>query len=344
MNILIINPQFEGEPDIELSIAGSDADIEVWRTAEQGDPSEDVLKACDALINCRSANFVTEAMAAAMERCQIVVQAGVGYNHIDLAGCARHGIAVCNTPDYGTTEVADHAIALMLGLTRGVVAYDVRLRSRRMGWFAREVTTVRRLRGATFGVVGLGRIGTATALRARGFEMEIAFYDPYLPAGVERAFGFRRAETLEELMATSDVVSVHTPLTSETSKIIGEASLAAAKPGLYLVDTARGGTLDLDAVEAALRDGRLAGAALDVLPVEPIDYAHTLLKAWENGEEWLDGRLIVSPHAAFFSPDSLLDLRRIATRTAIDYIERGMLRACLNEALLQAPRRPRAAA
>lgn len=339
MQILIVDPQFEGEPDIERRAAGPEVDIVVWQTAERGPPSREALASCDALVNCRSRNTVTREHVAVMERCRIVGQAGVGFNHIDLVACAEAGIPVCNTPDYGTTEVADHALALALSLVRGVVAYDGKLRRREMGWHAREQTTVRRLRGAAFGILGLGRIGTATAMRARGFETEIAFCDPYLPVGIERAFGFRRCATAEELFATCDIVSVHTPLTEETAGIVGERTLRAARPGLLLVNTSRGGTLDLDAVQTALADGRLGGAALDVLPVEPIDYAHPLLQAFERNDPALDGRLVITPHAAFFSPDSVADMRRLVTETVMDYVRTGRLRACVNEALLANPRR-----
>jgi lactate dehydrogenase-like 2-hydroxyacid dehydrogenase len=269
-----------------------------------------------------------------MTQCRIVSQAGVGFNHIDLVACAERGIPVCNAPDYGTTEVADHALGLVLALTRGIVTYDAKLRKRTIGWDARAQPTVRRLRGASFGVLGLGRIGTAAAMRARGFEMDIAFCDPYLPAGTERAFGFRRCETAEDLFASCDIISVHTPLTGETAGIIGPKTLAAARPGLVLVNTSRGGTTDLDAVEAALRDGQLGGIGLDVLPTEPIDYAHPLLKAFEASEDWLDGRMIITPHAAFYSPDSVIDMRRIATENVVNYLQRGVRRSCVNEALL----------
>lgn len=336
MNILIIEPQFEAEPDIERSVTGPDAVITVWRVSEQGPPPPEVLAACEILMTCRSQIHLTAEMIAHLDRCRVVVQSGVGFNHIDIAACARRGIPVCNTPDYGTSEVADHAMGLALALVRGIPVYDSKLKSRKMGWFARQIPTVRRLRGATFGIVGMGRIGTATALRARGFETEIAFYDPYLPAGTERAFGFRRANSLAELMGMSDIVSVHTPLTDETAGMIGEAALQAAKPRLYLVNTSRGGTMDLSAIEAALRDGRLAGAALDVLPTEPIDYAHPLLKAYEAEADWLEGRLIITPHAAFFSPDSIKDLRRIAMQTGVDYVRGGAARSCVNAHLLEA--------
>ncbi|MEM8855917.1 MAG: C-terminal binding protein [Pseudomonadota bacterium] len=336
MHILIVDPQFEGPADIERTAAGPEPTITVWQTQQSGPVPTEVFAACDALINCRSRHPVTAEVVAKMTRCRIVAQAGVGFNHIDLEACTARGIPVCNTPDYGTTEVADHALALALDLTRGISAYDAKLRARTMGWDARAQKTVRRLKGATFGIVGLGRIGTAAALRARGFEMDIAFYDPDLRAGTERAFGFTRHESLEALLGASDIVSLHTPLTEETDGFINHQALAAAKPGLVLINTSRGRVCNLDAVEAALRSGQLGGAGLDVIPVEPIDYDHSLLKAFEANEDWLDGRLVITPHAAFFSPDSVRDMRRIATETVMNYLRNGITRSCINEAGLAA--------
>ncbi|MEM8665402.1 MAG: C-terminal binding protein, partial [Pseudomonadota bacterium] len=287
MKILIIDPQFEGEPDVERAVTGPDADIRVWQTVSEGPVPDSEFADCEALVNCRSRNSVTPETVARMKNCKIVVQAGVGFNHIDIEACAAAGIPVCNVPDYGTSEVADHALSLALALTRGVVAYDTKLRARQMGWFAREQKTVRRLRGSRFGIIGLGRIGLATALRARAFETEIAFVDPYLPPGIEKALGFQRMESVGELLSASDIVSCHTPLTQETTGLIGNETLAEAKPGLVLVNTSRGPVVDLDAAESALRDGRLGALGLDVLPVEPLDYVHPLLGAWERGEDWL---------------------------------------------------------
>ena len=120
---------------------------------------------------------------------------------------------------------------------------------------------MRRLRGGTFGIVGLGRIGTATSRRARALDMEVCFYDPYLPDGAELAHGYRRYDSLEALLAASDVVSLHCPLTPDNRNMIDEAALRAIKPGAFLINTARGGLVDLSALEAALRDGQLGGAA-----------------------------------------------------------------------------------
>lgn len=340
MRILIIDPQFEGEPDVERAVTGPEATIIVWQTLVNGPVPDSEFAACDALINCRSRHAVTRPIVEIMENCRIVSQAGVGFNHIDIVACAQRGIPVCNAPDYGTTEVADHAITMAMSLVRGIVAYDSKLRSRAMGWDARSQMTVKRTRELTFGIAGLGRIGTATALRARAFEMEIAFYDPYLPAGIDRSFGFRRTESLNELLATSDIVSLHTPLTDETEEMINAESLAHAREGMILVNTSRGRVIDLDAVDASLRSGRLGGAALDVLPSEPIDYEHPLLKAFEASEDWLDGRLVITPHAAFYSPASVIDMRRIATENVVNYLDRGVLRSCVNRELLQSPPGP----
>ena len=337
MRILIIDPQFDDEPDVERSVTGPDADIVVWRAEKLSDVPESEFKACDALMVCRSRHVVTEDIVAMMQRCRIVSQAGVGFNHIDLEACARRNIPVCNAPDYGTTEVADHAIAMILALARGILAYDTKLRSRQIAWNARGQQTVRRLKDSRFGIVGLGRIGTAAALRARSFQTRIVFFDPYLPAGTEKAFGFDRANSLDELLAECDIVSLHVPLTPETEAMINAEALASAKQGLILANTSRGKVVDLDAVFDGLRSGRLGGAALDVLPDEPIDYQHPLLKAFEASEEWLDGRLTITPHAAFYSPHSLVDMRRIATRNVVDYLRRGVLRSCVNGHLLDPP-------
>jgi len=211
-------------------VAGDAHEIVVWRTAAAGPVPDHELAACDGLINCRSQHPVTPAIVAKLDRCRVVSHAGVGFNHIDLEACAARGIPVCNTPDYGTTDVADHTIGLALALLRGIVAYNAKLRARAMGWCASAQPTVRRVNGLRFGIVGLGRIGTATSLRAKAFEMAVDFYDPYLAPGIERALGYERAESLEQLLARVDVVSLHTPVTPESTHMIDDQRLAHANP------------------------------------------------------------------------------------------------------------------
>ena len=172
----------------------------------------------------------------------------------------------------------------------------------------------RRLSACTFGVVGIGRIGTAAALRAKAFGMDVVFYDPYVSNGVDLALGVRRVHSLEELMRQSDVVSVHVPLSDQTRKLVGAEAFAAAKPGLILVNTARGEVIDLDALYDAMRDGKVQAAGLDVLPVEPADPNHPLIKAFSANEEWIAHRLVMTPHSAFFTPESVFDMRAKSAR------------------------------
>ncbi len=209
------------------------------------------------------------------------------------------------------------------------------------GWKFGKAPVVRRLRGATFGVLGLGRIGIAAALRARAFGMEIAFCDPFVPRGTEIALGFRRVATAADLAATSDVLSVHAPLSPETEGLVGKALFARAKPGLVLINTARGPIVDLEALHDALKSGRIGAAALDVMPKEPPDPKLRLIRAWTRRESWLDGRFTMSPHAAFYSPASVEDLRRKTVETAIDLVATGTLANCVNAHLLTATGKPK---
>ena len=227
-------------------------------------------------------------------------------------------------PDYGTTEVADHAIALMLALTRGTSSYPAAIAADGAeGWHFSKAPLIRRHKGATFGVIGLGRIGLAAARRAAAFDMKVIFYDPHLLSGVDLSTGYERVHSLAELMARSDVASVHAPLSDETRKLLGAEAFAAAKPGLVLVNTARGPIVDLDALEAAMRRGTVAGAGLDVLPSEPGDLEHPLITAWRQGEAWIADRLIVTPHAAFYSPASMVDLQAEVDRGGSRLSRRG---------------------
>jgi phosphoglycerate dehydrogenase-like enzyme len=336
MLILLPDAQFDDDATLEREVLGADFEIAVHHEREAARIPDALWRTADALIVYYGVP-IDRALIERLERCRIVVRAGVGYDQIDVAACAARGIPVCNVPDYGTTEVADHAIALLLGLARGLVSYHQRLLADpHAGWHYAGAPLVRRLRGATFGVIGLGRIGTATARRAAALDMAILFYDPYLPDGADLATGWRRAASLEELLAQSDVVSLHCPRTAETANLIDHAALAAIKPGALLINTARGGLVDLGALEAALREERLAGAGLDVLPEEPPDPGHPLLQAFRRREPWLDGRLLLTPHTAWLSPDGRADLRRKSAQTVGDYLRDQRLRNCVNRHLLPA--------
>jgi lactate dehydrogenase-like 2-hydroxyacid dehydrogenase len=293
------------------------------------------LASADAVINY-SATQLVGAAPDQFAKAKVAVRAGVGFDNLDLAGWGARGVPVCNVPDYGTTEVADHAIALMLALTRGTASYAPKLiEGGSKSWHFNNAPLVRRHRGANFGVIGLGRIGLAAARRAAAFDMKVTFFDPHLESGVDLSTGYGRVHSLEELMATSDVVSVHAPLSAETKGLLGTSAFNAAKPGLIVVNTARGPIIDLDALEMAMRNGKVAGAGIDVLPNEPSDMDHPLFAAWRKGEDWIAGRLMVTPHAAFFSPASMQDLRLKSVEVVHALLAEGRLTNCVNRQFLR---------
>lgn len=270
-----------------------------------------------------------------LSRCRIFVTPKVGFDNIDLAGWGELGIPVCNVPDYGTQEVADHAMALLLSLMKGITFHTRELKEDPRGrWRPALNPFGKRLSACTFGVVGLGRIGTAATLRAKAFGMDCVVYDPYITNGSELALGIRRVHSLTELFAQCDAVSIHAPLSAETTKLISAEVLAASRPGLILINTARGPIIDLDALYEALKSNQIQAAGLDVLPEEPANPEHPLIRAWAAGEAWIDHRLLLTPHSAFFTPESVYDMRFKGGEVALTYLSEGRLQNCVNGSLL----------
>jgi phosphoglycerate dehydrogenase-like enzyme len=338
MPLTILYPDSRSDHlDIEQEVAGPDTVLINPRQKSFDAIELAAWESADAIVVSRVP--IDRKAIAHLKRARVVVRNGVGFDVVDLEACGEAGIPVCNVPDYGTTEVADMAIAMMLTFARGTAALDAALRADlKSGWTHVHNVTARRLRGERFGVIGLGRIGTAAALRARAFGMDVAFYDPLLPNGAELALGITRASTLPELLGRSDVVSIHTPLTRETHGMINAAAVAAMKPGAYVINTSRGPVCDTAALLAGLKSGRLAAVGLDVLPSEPANPADPLVAAWQANEPWIRGRVLLCPHAAFFSPDSFRDLRRKAIETAYYYLRDGRLANCVNAEFLKRPR------
>lgn len=254
---------------------------------------------------------ITDRVLAALPEVGIVSRIGAGFDTIDTEACAKHGVWVANSPDYGVGEVATHALALALALTRNIVAYHRDISGGQWGYLSSG--TLRRHREMTLGIVGLGRIGKRMAHISRETFKRVVAYDPYLIDGDFPSY-VERARTLSDLAAQADVVSLHTPLNAETRGLVGKAFFQAAKPGLFLVNTARGGVVDTDALLAALDAGILAGAGLDVLPVEPVARDSRLLG---------HPRVILTPHAAFYSVESEQELRRKAAQNLATWLATG---------------------
>jgi lactate dehydrogenase-like 2-hydroxyacid dehydrogenase len=331
-NFKVLWPHIRWGDDYAIEVAALGQGFAAEFCTHFDEVTDEQWATCDAVVCTLD---IPEQHIPKMKRCRIFVKRTVGYDNIDLKRWGELGVPVCNNPAYGTREVADHAIALMLALVRGINLHDQRLQTDPVGHWSRTLNPfARRLSESTFGVVGLGRIGTAAAARAQAFGMEVIYYDPYKsPADI--FISARRVESLRELMGQSDVVSLHTPLTDETLRMIGEDALKAARPGLILINTARGAVIDLDALYDAMKREQVLAAGLDVLPREPANPEDPLIGAWHAGEEWIRNRLILTPHHAFFTPESLRDMRAFAAQTAASYLRDGRLENCVNEESLK---------
>ncbi|MGC2200287.1 MAG: C-terminal binding protein [Stellaceae bacterium] len=311
MPVTVLYPEERQIPDDGLEEQIFGPEVRIMRRTVKAladlDPAD--CAEIDGLMIMRYA--VTPEDIGRFPRLRAIVRMGVGYDKIARPAAAARNILVCNVPDYGTTEVADHAMALALSLRRGVVLYHERQRQNPPArWGPVKGELIRRLGVQTFGIIDLGRIGTAVALRARAFGFRVMFFDPHLPNGAELALAIGRAASLEDLLRQTDTLSIHAPLTPETRGMLGHAELALLPRGAVVVNTARGPIIDLDALLALLRDGYIAAAGLDVLPVEPpVEPIPELLRAYRAREPWLEGRLVVTPHAAWFTPESEHDTR-----------------------------------
>jgi D-3-phosphoglycerate dehydrogenase len=297
-------------PDIKLerdlfAAAGVDLDLAQCRT------EDDVIAAardCAGILLQYAP--ITERVVSALPGLGIVSRIGAGFDTVDTAACAKHGVWVANSPDYGVGEVATHALALALALMRNVVAYHRDIHAGR--WHYLSSGELRRASDMTLGIVGLGRIGKRMAHIGRNVFRRVVACDPYIIDGDFPAYVGRAG--LAELFAECDVVSLHVPLTAETRGMIDAAVLAGAKPGCYLVNTARGAVIDVDAALAAVECGVLGGLALDVLPTEPVPPGSKLLN---------HPRVILTPHAAFYSVESERELRRKAAHNILTWLKTG---------------------
>lgn len=265
-----------------------------------------------------------------LRNCKVIVRPGVGYDNIDIAAARRRGIPVCNVPDYGTEEVADSALAMAVSLARGTHFLNSRLRRGIGAWNADQAAPIQRLRGRVFGIIGCGRIGAAAALRAKAFGFDVVIYDPPLRDGVEKSLGVRRVDALEVLLRQSHVVSLHCPLTSETRGMIGAAELALLPRGGILVNTARGGVVDTAAVVAALADGQLAGAGIDVLEQEPPPEDSPVLRAWRDPEHPAHDRLLLNPHSAYYCEQGSEEFRTKGAQEVLRALQGRPLRNQVN--------------
>lgn len=266
---------------------------------------------------------ITAAVLDALPELRAIGRYGVGVDTLDVEAATARGIAVCNVPDYGVEDVSDHAIALTMSVVRGTAQLDRLVRAGEYGLV--PVKPLHRVSSLRFGVVGLGRIGAATAVKARALGFTVVGSDPQLEIGTRTADDIEVVD-FETVLATCDVISLHVPLLPSTHHLIGEETLSRMKRGAMLVNTCRGGVVDTEAVARALQDGRLKGAGLDVFEQEPLALDSPLMEC---------PNAVLTPHASWYSEESYSELKRRVTEAVAAVIRGERPRDILNPEVLE---------
>ncbi len=314
-------------PDLERIAKEGLGDIAAVRTEQEktGRDLGRILSDATAIIVDSNTN-VTADVIDEMRNCKIIVTATVGFNHIDLNAAGRKGIYASNSPGYCTEEVADHTIGLLLALTRKIFAFNNITKSGKwIDWSSAE--PVYRLRGRTLGIIGLGRIGTAVALRAKVFGLDVIAFDPYIPIGYDRALGIKSVN-FDTLLSDSDVISIHVPLTDETRHRISSKEFERMKTGVFIINTSRGAVIDHDALVKGLSSQKVAGAGIDVFENEPPAADDPLLKM-EN--------VVTTPHTGFLSVESQRDRQSMALDEVRRILENERPRSVVNLTTMTKP-------
>jgi D-3-phosphoglycerate dehydrogenase len=318
MPTVVIAHTNQNEAETELAVLGRQPDLEIVFHPKLDMPeAREALATCDALTV--GLHDVTDEMLAAMPNCKIVVRVGTGYDAIDYEAAARRGVWVTNVPDYSIDEVSTHALTLMLALARHLKGH---LNVIAEGdWHYLSATPIRRLRGQTLGVIGYGRIGSEMGRKGQGIGLRVIAHDRYLPDERIRELGAEPVD-FDTLMRESDFISLHVPLNDTTRRIIDARALGLMKPGAFLVNTARGDVVDVDALVAAVRSGQIAGAAIDVLPVEPPPPDAPVLH---------EPNIIVTPHIGWASVEAGIDSRQRGMEDVLRVLRGERPRTPVNE-------------
>jgi D-3-phosphoglycerate dehydrogenase len=280
---------------------------------------QEAIRAADGVI-VRSGTRITPDLLEDPGRLRAVVRAGVGVDNIDVAAATRHGIVVMNTPGGNTVSTAEHTITLLLALARQLPAADSSLH---LGKWERGKFVGTQLAGKTLAVVGLGRIGREVARRAAGLDMKVIGHDPFLSPERAAQLGIEAVPDLDQLLPRCDFLTVHTPLTDETANLIGAPQIARMKKGARILNCARGGIVNEEALAAALSSGHLAGAALDVFVQEPPPGDHPLLKL---------PNVVVTPHLGASTVEAQASVALEAAQLMIDFLTRGIVQFAVNMA------------
>jgi D-3-phosphoglycerate dehydrogenase len=317
--VVVTDTVFPSLEPTEQVLAAVDAEV----TLVSEPTAEAILKAArtaDGLVVTYAK--VTADIINGLERCRVISRTGIGVDNVDLEAATAKGIVVTRVPDYCIDEVSDHALGLLFALARKIPLANSAVHAGQ--WSVGLVNPLHRLRGRTLGLVGFGQIPRALAPKAQALGLSVIAYDPYVSEEAMAADGVKQVD-LEQLLAESDHISVHAPLTPETRHMFNREAFQKMKPGAVLINTARGPLVDEDALVDALEAGELAGAALDVLEHEPPAAGSRLLGRTD---------VILTPHTGFYSEESMIDLQTKAAEEVRRVLQGEMPRNPVNPQVL----------
>lgn len=292
-------------------------------------PETEVLaKVADAEVIIVNMVRFDASLVSKLTKCELLIRHGIGYDNVDVEACTRQGIVFAYQPDYCKEDVAEHAIALIFACARKVVASRRMLEasSAKGQWDFGGLLPLYRMDGKTLGIVGLGRIGSRVYRKLRHFGMKIIAHDPYLTDEQRAKFPDVRFVDKRTLFTSADYVTIHTPLNPETRRLVDAGTLAWMKPTAYLVNTSRGPMVDADALAQACREGRIAGAAVDVFDVEPPPPSHPLFSL---------GNVILTPHIAWASEEAGWEIRHSIMSDALGHARRRPPRCIVNPEVMK---------
>ena len=310
------SPRGDKKCEVERQAIGKSGRVKYFQCDSDKDWKGELLKA-DYILLWHNTNM-PDTVINKLEDCKAIIRIGTGYDSVDHLTAATRDIPVCNVPDYGTDEVADHSIALALALCRQIIPIDEECKN--LGWEIPNKNKIQRFGEMMFGVIGLGRIGTSVALKAKALGFEVHFYDPYLSNGVDKSLGIARNKDFNKFLSLMDVISVNCPLTEETHHMIANKEIEKMRKTAFIVNTARGPIIKKDDLFDALRKDKIAGAALDVIEDEPL----------KTKKEAQTPNLIVTCHSGFYSLQAAWEMRHKAAAQAANMIKGGKIENCVN--------------
>ena len=316
-------------PDLEKKIFRNEAEIICLNQKDENKLPDEISEADGLLVWHADISDIT---CKKFKKNVAIIRYGVGYENINLKSIKKYNIIFANTPDYGVDEVADTSCALILNFVRKINLYNNHTKINLNKWQSEVINInksfpIKRTSDHNLGIIGLGRIGSSLAIKMKHFNMKVGFYDPYVTDGYEKVLGIKRFNTLDELKSNSSIISINASLNLKTKNMVDEKFINSLNDNTILINTARGQIIqNLNIILEGLKKNKLAGVGLDVLPEEPPKDTDNFIKKWKDTNNNLSDRIIINPHAGYYSTTSIKEMRIKASENMLNFLRGNKVR------------------